>query len=207
MDRKCAQCRLSGQKLFLKGEKCFTVKCPFTRRSYAPGIHGQSKKGKPTEYGQQLREKQRVKWSYGMRERQFYGLYEEAVKKPGNTGEYIATFLETRLDNVVYRLGIGKSHSSARQIISHNHIVVNGKRLNISSYRCSVGDRIGLKRTPDGKPQSIFSNFLQSGVAKQKPEWLSWDPGTMEATLTRLPNAQELPTQFNMKAIVEFYSR
>lgn len=208
MDRTCARCRLSNQKLFLKGERCFTPKCPFTRRSYAPGIHGQSKKrGRPTEYGQQLREKQRVKWTYGVRERQFRNLYEEAIRKTGNTGEFMATFLEMRLDTILYRLGVGTSHAQARQIVGHNHVLVNGKRMNIPSYRCSVGDRIALRKDSSNNPLAVFKNFIESGPSKQKPEWIAWDSASMEATILRQPAHEELPTQFNMKAIIEFYSR
>ena len=156
LDSKCSKCRRASEKLFLKGEKCMGPKCPLLKRNFPPGQHGSSgKHKKPSSYGRQLAEKQEAKRHYGLRERQFANYVAEAARKTGDTSKYLINYLEARLDNAVYRMGFAPSRSMARQIVSHGHITVNGKKLDIASYRVKVGDEIALSAKAKGKKVSL----------------------------------------------------
>jgi small subunit ribosomal protein S4 len=191
-------------KLFLKGEKCFTPKCPLERRSYAPGVHGQLRR-KVSDYGIRLREKQRAKRIYGILERQFRRHFEEAERRPGATGENLLQILETRLDNVVYRLGFADSRAQARQLVRHGHFEVNGRKTDIPSYQVKPGDVISVRERSRGL--EYFKMVAQQLARKQLPSWLSLDPQSMTGRMLALPKRDEIDAQINENLIVEFYSR
>ncbi|NPA79782.1 MAG: 30S ribosomal protein S4 [Thermotogae bacterium] len=200
----CRLCRRSGEKLYLKGEKCFTSKCPFERRPYPPGQHGLTRKSsKMSIYGQQLREKQKVKWMYGMLESQFKRFFRIAADMPGDTGENFLSLLERRLDNVVYRAGFAKSRRQARQIVRHGHVKVNGHKVDIPSYIVKVGDVIEIAEH--------FKNNreIQEAVALKRtpPTWLEVDSNNLTAKVSRLPQRADITHPINERLIVEFYSR
>lgn len=202
-DSSCRLCRREGQKLFLKGDRCYTEKCALTRRASLPGQHGQGRK-KTSEYGIQLRAKQKAKRYYGVLESQFRGYFELATKKPGMTGENLLRILESRLDNIVYRLGFAPSRKAARQLVLHRHFTVNGEIVNIPSYLCKVGDVITLKeasRTNEGIKEHFESN------AKPIPAWLSADKGNMTATVAAMPARDEIDLVVEERLIVELYSK
>lgn len=198
----CKQCRREGVKLYLKGDKCFSDKCPVARRAYAPGQHGQSRK-KLTNYGVQLREKQRAKRIYGLLETQFRLTYDEADRQKGITGENLLRLLETRLDNVAYRLGFANSRPEARQLVRHGHFTVNGKKVNIPSYQVKVGDRIVVK---DKSRQSDKFKAL-ADVATNVPKWLTVDKDKMEGEVIALPQREDVDIPVNETLIVELYSK
>ncbi len=198
----CRLCRREGMKLFLKGTKCFSEKCPFERRSYAPGQHGRVQR-KLTEYGLRLREKQKAKRIYGVLERQFRRYFEIASKGKGVTGERLLQLLETRLDNVVYRLGWALSRDQARQIVSHGKIAVNGKRVNIPSYNVKPGDTVELIDKDLLPVQEAIETFGNRNV----PSWLELDKENFKAKVLRLPKREEIDTPIQEQLIVEFYSR
>lgn len=201
---KCAQCRRAGEKLMLKGEKCFGPKCPLNKRNYPPGMHGpDSKRAKSSGYGKQLREKQKVKKIYGLLERQFANYVAEAESKVGDTSKYLLTYLESRLDNVVYRMGICKSRIAARQVVSHGHIAVNGRKIDIPSYRVRVGDAIALRDNAKNKP--AFQTLSERLAKVEPPAWLSVDAKMASARVLNTPIADN--PIFNAKSIIEFYSR
>ncbi len=201
---KCTICRREGEKLYLKGERCNGPKCAFTRRSYAPGQHGPTSRTKLTPYGTQLREKQKAKNIYGVLETQFQNYYAKASSKLGNTGEFLVRTLELRLDNVVYRAGLAKSRAWARQAVSHGHVMVNGKRVNIPSYHTKAGDVIALSAA--GK--SRVDDIEKARMAKhQVPSWLALEPADCTAKVLHVPAGDELKQNFDTKLIVEFYSR
>ncbi|PMQ00991.1 MAG: 30S ribosomal protein S4 [Dictyoglomus sp. NZ13-RE01] len=198
----CRLCRREGIKLYLKGTKCYTDKCPFDRRKSAPGQHGKVQR-KLTEYGLRLREKQRVKRIYGVLERQFRRYFEEASKGRGVTGERLLQILETRLDNVVYRLGWALSRDQARQLVSHRKILVNGRKVNIPSYNVKVGDVIEVvdkDLIPVREALETFSN-------RSVPAWLEVDQENLRGKVLRLPNRDEIDVPVQEQLIVEFYSR
>ena len=201
-DAQCRVCRREGCKLFLKGDRCYTDKCGISRRNYAPGDHGQ-KKAKLSEYGTQLREKQKTRYYYGVGEVQFRKYFKMASNKKGVTGENLLQILESRLDNVVYRLGYGASRSQARQLVNHGQFVVNGKKVNIPSYRVKPGDVISLKE--DDKNLKV----VQESLAKvtKRVEFITYDENKMEATYVRLPERNELNADINEALIVEFYNK
>src|SRR6478672_4579098 len=172
LDAKCRQCRREGEKLFLKGEKCFTDKCPVERRSYAPGQHGQ-KKSRPSGYALQLRAKQKVRRIYGVLERQFRKIYAQADQAKGITGENLLQLLESRLDTVTYRMGFGASRTEARQIVRHNGILVNGKRVSIPSFQCRPGDVIEVAQK--AKEQLRIKGAVEAAESRGFPEWLEVD--------------------------------
>src|SRR5512147_3330160 len=167
---KCRHCRREGEKLYLKGEKCFTDKCPVERRAYAPGQHGQKSGARLSDYGKQLREKQKTRRTYGMLERQFRNTYADAARAKGVTGERLLQLLESRLDNIAYRMGFGASRSEARQVVRHNGILVNGKRVNIPSYEVSPGDVIELTESARGQLRTKAA--LEAADSRGFPEWL-----------------------------------
>ena len=200
----CRQCRREGQKLFLKGERCYSDKCALDRRNYVPGQHGQSRK-KVSEYGLQLRAKQKAKRYYGVLESQFAKYYEMADRKAGMTGENLLRILESRLDNVVYRLGFASSRAEARQLVVHGHYTVNGKKVNIPSYLLKEGDVVSIN---EGSRQSEkIKAVLEACGARPVPIWLELDRNTLEAKVTRLPNREDIDLDVEETLIVELYSK
>lgn len=202
---RCAQCRREGEKLFLKGERCNMAKCAIARRPYPPGMHGPKGKSRPTGYGVQLREKQKTKHIYGILERQFRNYFEKAIKKKGDTSEFLLQLLETRFDNVIYRLGFGNSRQQARQLVGHSLFMVNGKRVDIPSYQVKIGDVISIR--PAAAAKKVFQNLAQTLAKHEPPAWLSLDAVKMEGKVTRKPTKDDVKTQFDLKMIIEFYSR
>ena len=200
----CKQCRREGIKLFLKGERCFSDKCSFDRRPYAPGQHGQ-RRGKPTEYARHLREKQKARRIYGILEKQFSNYFKKADRAKGVTGDNLIHLLEKRIDNVVYRMGFANTRRAGRQLVRHNHILVNGKRVNIPSYLVKAGDEITIRE----RSQKIAS-ILESLEAKQRQGWDAWleiDPKGLKGVFKEVPNVQDLQLPIEPQLIVEFYSR
>lgn len=205
LDPKCRQCRREGEKLFLKGEKCFTDKCAIERRSYAPGQHGQKSGQRLSGYGQQLREKQKIRRIYGVLERQFRKTYFEADRRKGQTGENLLQLLEGRLDAVAYRMGFGASRAEARQVVRHNGVLVNGKRVNIPSYTLRPGDVVQL--TDAARAQLRTKGALEAAEGRGFPEWLEVDAKAGKGTLKAYPQRAELPSTINESLVVELYSR
>jgi len=203
-DAKCRQCRREGEKLFLKGEKCFTDKCAIERRSYAPGQHGQ-RNTRLSDYGVQLREKQKVRRIYGILERQFRKGYKEAERRKGITGENLLQLLESRLDTVAFRMGFGASRSEARQIVRHNGILVNGKRVNIPSFQVSVGDVVEVAER--AKAQLRIKASVEAAEGRGFPEWIEVDAKSMKGTYRAKPQRSELPSTINESLVVELYSK
>jgi small subunit ribosomal protein S4 len=200
----CKLCRREGQKLFLKGERCYTDKCAVSRRSYAPGQHGQDRK-KVSEYGVQLRAKQKARHFYGVLERQFARYFDIAAAKPGMTGENLLRILESRLDNVVYRLGFGSSHAQARQLVCHGHLLVNGKKLDIPSYRVKPGDVITFKEA--SRNNEIIKAIIETNSARPVPKWLDVDRNTLQGKVIVLPSREDIDLQVEEHLIVELYSK
>ena len=200
----CRLCRREDMKLYLKGDRCYTNKCAIDRRGYAPGQHGQ-RKHKQTEYGMQLREKQKAKRIYGILESQFRKYYDMAVKKKGVTGNNLHQNLETRLDNVVYRLGFAASRKEARQLVLHEHFTVNGKKVNIPSYLIEVGDVIQLK--DKSKKSDKFKAVVESTSSKIVPKWLEVDVDKFEGKVIVLPEREDIDLEIQDHLIVELYSR
>lgn len=205
LDPKCRQCRREGEKLFLKGEKCFTDKCAVERRAYPPGQHGQKKNTRMSDYGGQLREKQKVRRIYGILEGQFRLTYRAAEVQRGITGENLLQKLESRLDNVSYRMGFGASRAEARQVVRHNGILVNGKRVNIPSFQVRPGDVVEIAE----KARAHLRIKAAVAAAEQRgfPEWLEVDAKAMKGTFKAKPQRSELPATINEHLIVELYSK
>ena len=202
---KCRICRREGEKLFLKGEKCFTDKCAIERRGYAPGQHGQKSGARLSDYGKQLREKQKTRRMYGLLERQFRKVYFEAARSKGVTGERLLQLLESRLDNVAYRMGFGASRSEARQVVRHNGILVNGKRVNIPSYEVSPGDVVEV--ADKAKAQLRLKASAEAAESRGIPEWIEVDTKALKGKFKALPARAELPTTVNESLIIELYSK
>ncbi len=203
---QCRICRRASVKLYLKGERCYTPKCAIVKRNYPPGVQG-SKKSKPrlTPYGLQLREKQKAKIYYGMSESQFRQYFETASGKTGDTGVMMQQYLEMRLDNVVYRLGLVHSRQTARELVSHGHFSVNGKKVTIPSYQVRVGDTVAVR---DVKVKSAyFVNLPKVMERYQAPQWLSADSKKLEGKVVSIPTPEDAAPVYDMKSIVEFYSR
>ncbi|TDI77029.1 MAG: 30S ribosomal protein S4 [Betaproteobacteria bacterium] len=201
---KCRQCRREGEKLFLKGEKCFTDKCAIERRNYPPGQHGQ-KKARLSDYGVQLREKQKLRRIYGILERQFRNNYKLADKQRGITGENLLRLLECRLDTVSYRMGFGVSRCEARQIVRHNGILVNGYRVNIPSYQVSPGDV--LEVTEKAKNQLRIKSAVEAAEKRNFPAWMEVDVKAMKGTFKAKPERSELPATIQESLVIELYSK
>ncbi|WIM05343.1 MAG: 30S ribosomal protein S4 [Candidatus Nitricoxidivorans perseverans] len=205
LDAKCRQCRREGEKLFLKGEKCFTDKCSIERRSYAPGQHGQKSGQRLSGYGQQLREKQKVRRIYGLLERQFRKTFAEAERRRGQTGENLLQLLESRLDAVAYRMGFGASRAEARQIVRHNGILVNGKRVNIPSFGLRPGDVVQLADQTRNHLRTKAA--LEAAEARGIPEWIEVDVKAGKGVFKAFPAREDLPPSINEGLVVELYSR
>ncbi|MEW6140504.1 MAG: 30S ribosomal protein S4 [Thermodesulfobacteriota bacterium] len=200
----CRFCRREGMKLFLKGERCFTDKCAIERRNHPPGQHGHSRP-KHTDYGIQLREKQKVKRIYGILEKQFRNYVELAERKRGVTGENLLSFLETRLDNMVYRMGFASSRSQARQLVNHGHILVNGRKVDIPSFQTKPG--MVIEVSEKSRTVAAIEESLKTVTRKGIPSWLDVDPANFKGVVKALPTREELPPTIREQLIVEFYSR
>ena len=204
-DANCRLCRRERQKLFLKGTKCFTEKCPVERRGFPPGQHGQSRRMKISEYGVQLREKQKIRRMYGLMETQFRNYFEKALKQTGRTGETLVKLLERRLDNVVYRMGFAPSRKAARQLISHGHFLVNNMPVDIPSYLLKGGDVIQVQDRSK-KLDLIHSSMKRMKDTAMLP-WLSLDKAAMSGTFLNVPERADIPLNANEQLIVELYSK
>ena len=202
-DSKCRLCRREGAKLFLKGDRCYSGKCAFEKRPTAPGAHGAARK-KVSEYGLQLREKQKTKRIYGVQEGQFRKYYEMADRMKGITGENMLSLLERRLDNVIFRMGIGASRTQARQLVNHAHFSVNGKTVNIPSYIVKAGDVIAVKE--NRKKDKYFEQIKTMKVGNM-PKWLEFDPEKLEGKILALPARDDIDSQIAEHMIVELYSK
>lgn len=203
-DSKCRLCRREGAKLFLKGERCYKSTCAFEKRPVAPGPHANSRR-KISEYGQQLREKQKVKRIYGVLEGQFRDYYERADRMKGITGENMLSLLERRLDNVVFRMGIANSRSQARQLVNHGHFTVNGKNVDIASYQVKAGDEIAVKETK--KDNKYFTALKEVAKNGTMPKWVDFDPETLKGKVIALPERDDIDAQIAEHMIVELYSK
>ncbi len=203
-DAKCRLCRREGGKLFLKGDKCYKTSCPFERRPVAPGQHGADRK-KVSEYGLQLREKQKTKRIYGVLESQFREYYEKADRMKGITGENMLSLLERRLDNVVYRMGIANSRSQARQLVTHSHFTVNGRSVNIASYQVKVGDVVAVKETKKSTP--YFEALKNTAKSNKMPKWVDFDTENLVGKILALPTREDIDSQITEQMIVELYSK
>jgi len=203
-DASCRLCRREGDKLFLKGDRCYTDKCSVSRRGYAPGQHGQQKK-KMSEYGLQLREKQKAKRFYGVLEGQFRKYFDMATKGKGITGENLLQILETRLDNVVYRMGAAFSRKEARQLVTHGHFTINGNRVDIPSYLVKVGDVIAVKEKSKSSPK--IKLLTEDGARRILPKWLNFDEQNLTSTVIALPTREDVDLQVKEHLIVELYSK
>ncbi|MEG1528500.1 MAG: 30S ribosomal protein S4 [Clostridia bacterium] len=199
----CRQCRREKVKLFLKGDRCFSSKCALTRRAKLPGQHWNTRK-KITEYGMQLREKQKTKRIYGLQERQFHGYYEKAETMRGVTGTNMLVMLEKRLDNIIYRMGIGASRSQARQLVTHGHITINGAPVNIPSYSVKAGDVIAIKENKANIPYFVELKQMKSAVL---PKWLEFNNSTLVGKMLAEPTREDIDPSFQEHMIVELYSK
>lgn len=204
IDAKCRLCRREGGKLFLKGEKCFTERCPVDKRGYAPGQHGQ-RRSRSSDYGLQLREKQKLRRIYGVLERQFESYYKKAARHKGSTGDDLLRLLECRLDNVVYRMGFGISRAEARQVVRHGAIQINGKRVNIPSCQVRANDVIQIKDS--GKAQLRIKAALEAAEQRGVPEWLDVDFNAMKGVFKNAPDRADLPSEINESLVVALYSK
>ncbi len=200
----CRLCRREGEKLFLKGERCYSDKCSFSHRSYAPGQHGQGRK-KNSEYATQFRMKQKAKRYYGVLENQFHKYFVEAERRQGITGENLLQILETRLDNIVYRLGFASSRKEARQLVLHNHFTVNGKKVNIPSYLVKAGDVIAIKS--GSLDSEKIKAVLETNGSRPVPAWLERDANAKSGKVVNLPNREDIDTPVEESLIVELYSK
>ena len=204
-DSSCKLCRRENLRLYLKGDRCYGDKCAFERRSYAPGQHGQRRGGKLSDYRVQLREKQKVKRIYGLLEKQFRGYYYRADKQKGITGTNLLILLESRLDNVVYRMGFAASRKQARQLVRHSHFLVNNKKVNIPSYQVRPGDEIGAKEKSKKVPQVVEA--METVVRRGIPDWIEVDKEKFKGTLKALPNRGDLTMPIQEQLIIELYSK
>jgi len=200
---RCKQCRREGKKLFLKGDRCNGGSCAVVKRNYPPGIHGNKKYKKITEYGMQLREKQQAKSIYRITERQFENYFDNAIKKKGDTGSQILELLENRLDNVIYKIGLAKSRRSARQLVGHGFFMLNNKKASIPSIQVKVNDIIKLKKIN----KKLVTDLVKKIDLSKLPSWLSFDTHASQIKVTGHPTVEEVSPQFDLKSIVEYYSR
>ncbi|NOT33846.1 MAG: 30S ribosomal protein S4 [Candidatus Eisenbacteria bacterium] len=204
-DARCRLCRREGAKLFLKGTRCFTDKCAFEKRGYAPGEHGKSRRIKETNYGLQLREKQKARRLYGVLERQFRNYFSKASEAKGVTGEVLLQMLERRLDNVIYRFGFALSHHQARQLVGHGHFTVNGRKVDIPSYLVKVGDTVQVRERSRKMPVILTS--LEQRKGQWVPEWLEISAEALTGRVLNIPTRQSITVPINEQLIVELYSK
>ena len=200
----CRLCRREGVKLFLKGERCYSEKCALERRNYAPGQHGQMRR-KPTEYGLHLREKQRLRRYYGLMERQFRRVFQEAARRKGVTGQALLQLLELRLDNVVYRLGFAVSRRQARQLVTHGHFTVNGRRVDVPSYRLRPGDVVGVRE--GSRDVALIRENAAASAGRGLPPWLEFSPERLEGRVLAVPSREQIDAPVHEHLVVEHYSR
>ncbi|MBK8232051.1 MAG: 30S ribosomal protein S4 [Candidatus Eisenbacteria bacterium] len=205
LDGKCRQCRREGIRLYLKGDRCYTDKCAIERRAYAPGEHGKDRRSKLTPYGQQLREKQKARRIYGVLEQQFRNYFSKAERKKGITGENLLMLLETRLDNVVYRLGIAPSRNAARQVVRHGHISVNGRRVDIPSFALRVNDTVAVVDASKGI--QAIKDCVANRRRTEMQTWLDFDERNFIGRVLKMPNREEIPVPVQEQLIVELYSK
>lgn len=205
LDPKCKQCRRLGEKLFLKGDRCESAKCGIVKRNFPPGIHGSKGRTRQTEYGLQLQEKQRAMKEYRMLEKQFRLTFEKASKLTGNINENFLKLLETRLDNTIYRLGFAASRDKARQLVTHGHFLVNGKKVNIPSYQVKTGDIVSVKES--SKRSKLFSELSEKLKKAKSPSWLNIEAASLSGKVLHEPKKDDLIVNINPSLIVEFYSR
>lgn len=204
----CKLCRREGEKLFLKGSRCLSPKCAIEKRNYPPGQHGREKsfgRGRASDFSVQLREKQKVRRIYGVLERQFRRYYRQALKSKGLTGAMMLTMLETRLDNVVYRLGFADSRAQARQLVSHGHFTVNGRRTDVPSYEVRMGDKIVVRE--GSRKTSYFKALREAGAISAPAQWVRADFANLSGEITRLPERADVELSINEQLVVEYYSR
>ena len=204
-DARCRMCRRAGMKLFLKGARCYTDKCAIERRAYPPGEHGKSRRIKETNYGVQLREKQKTRRMYGVLERQFRNYFEKAAESKGVTGEVLLQMLERRLDNVVYRLGFAVNRNQARQLVRHGHLLVNGRKVDIPSFLVKPGDEVLVREK--SRKLSVIVNSLEARKGQTAPEWLELSPERLAGRVLNVPSRAAIPTPVNEQLIVELYSK
>jgi len=201
----CRLCRAEGTKLFLKGDRCYTEKCAINKRNYKPGQHGQSRRIKVSEYGLRLREKQKLRRFYGINESQFRRFYAAASRMAGQTGHNFLRLLEARLDNVIYRFGIGVSRPQARQFVRHGHVTVNGRKVDIPSYLVKAGDVIAIgERSRD---KALLKENIEVAASRTIPEWLQFDAEKQEGRILALPNREQIEVPVKEQLVVEFYAR
>ncbi|MEX0601823.1 MAG: 30S ribosomal protein S4 [Bacteroidota bacterium] len=205
IDASCKLCRRERQKLFLKGTKCYTEKCPIEKRNFPPGQHGQNRRAKISEYGVQLREKQKIRRMYGLMEAQFRNYFERALKQTGRTGEQLVKTLERRLDNVIYRLGLAPSRKSARQLVLHRHVLVNNRVVDIPSFLLNPGDSVQV-RDKSKKLALVHESMKRMKDTAMLP-WLSLDKATLTGTFLQIPERADVPLNANEQLIVELYSK
>jgi small subunit ribosomal protein S4 len=205
IDAQCKLCRREGEKLFLKGTRCFSDKCAIEKRAYAPGQHGQSRKRKVSEYGLQLREKQKVRRTYGLLEGQFHNYFEKAARKKGVTGETLLQLLECRFDNIVYRLGFAPSRKAARQLVRHRHLMVNGRVVDIPSYDLRPNDVIQVREK--SRNLDIIHSSLRDSARQEALAWLRLDKARLEGELLERPKRADIPLTAQEQLIVELYSK
>lgn len=201
----CRLCRREGVKLYLKGDRCYSPKCAIERRPYAPGQHGQRRARRPSDYAVRLREKQKMRRIYGISEKQFRNLFEEASKRKGVTGTVFLRLLESRLDNVVYRLGIASSRKQARQLVRHGHVAVNDRKVTVPSYRVRPGDVVAV--TEAGKKIGAIQANVEAAKGRNTGPWLEFDPEKMVGKFLRLPEREDLALPVNEQLVIEYYSR
>jgi small subunit ribosomal protein S4 len=201
----CRLCRREGIRLYLKGDRCYTEKCAIERRAYVPGEHGQTRRQKETPYGHQLREKQKARRIYGVLESQFRNYFAKAERRKGVTGEILLQLLETRLDNIVYRLGIAASRASARQVVKHGHIEVNGKRVDIPSFQLRAGDQIRVREKSRVLPH--IKTTVENRRRTEMQNWLDFDDKKMEGRVLQIPSRENIPVPVQEQLIVELYSK
>ena len=204
-DSSCRLCRREGLKIFLKGDRCYSEKCSFERRGYAPGDHGQMHKKQRSDYGVQLREKQKLKRLYGLLEKQFRGYFEKADQQKGITGTNLLIFLERRLDNMIFRMGLSNSRVEARQLISHGHFLINGKPVNIPSYLLKAGDEVSVKE--GSRKITRVLEAMETVARRGVPHWLELDKENFKASIKMLPVREDLTMPVQEQLVVELYSK
>lgn len=202
---KCRVCRRSGEKLFLKGERCYTAKCGVVRRAYPPGQQGKARRVRLTDYGLQLREKQKIRRNYGILERQFVNYVKDAVSQKGNSAEILLSALERRLDNVVYRAGLAPSRKGARLMVNHGHFRINGKRMDIPSYQVKVGQAVTVKDL--SKKKNYFKNLSEQLTKMEVPSWIALDAKKLEIKIVSEPTSREVMLVADIRPVIEYYSR